>query len=116
MKIKSVAGITCYVKNLEKTASFYEMIGFLRDKHEGNSLSVRLNWFWINFILDKEKTVNNKEIGISVYLSVDDVDGYYNELLAHGIKPASEPQDLSGNREFVISDPDGYKLVIFKRK
>jgi len=33
------------------------------------------------------------------------------------LKPATKPQDqLWGNREFVIRDPDGYSLVIFKRK
>ncbi len=28
MKIKSVSGITCYVKNLNKTAKFYETPSF----------------------------------------------------------------------------------------
>lgn len=46
MKMKSIAGIICYAQNIEKTAAFYEALGF----------------------------------------------------------------------QFVIRDPDGYKLVIFKRK
>ena len=63
MKMKSVAGIVCYVKDIEKTADFYK------------------------------------------------------GLIAKGLKPSSKPRDWPwGNREFVIRDPDGYKLVIFKRK
>ncbi len=33
MKMKSIAGINCYVKDLNKTANFYETLGF-RDKKE----------------------------------------------------------------------------------
>ena len=52
-----------------------------------------------------------------LYFSVDDVDEAYKSLRAKGLKPSSEPKDRPwGNREFVIRDPDGYKLVIFKRK
>lgn len=29
MKLKSVAGIVCYVKDLNKTAKFYETLGFV---------------------------------------------------------------------------------------
>lgn len=49
MKLKSVAGITCYVKDLDKTAEFYKTLGFLFSKRKPNHISVRLNWFWIDF-------------------------------------------------------------------
>jgi hypothetical protein len=33
------------------------------------------------------------------------------------MKPDGEPQvRLSGNREFVLRDPDGYKLAFFEKK
>lgn len=33
-----------------------------------------------------------------------------------GMKPSSEPRDWPwGRREFVLRDPDGYKLVFFKK-
>jgi hypothetical protein len=33
------------------------------------------------------------------------------------MKPAGEPRvQLSGSREFVLRDPDGYKLVFFQKK
>jgi len=42
---------------------------------------------------------------------------YYSYLLSKKLKPSTKPQDQpSGNREFIRRDPDGYKLMIFKRK
>jgi catechol 2,3-dioxygenase-like lactoylglutathione lyase family enzyme len=65
IKIKSVSGFTCFVKNLNKTAAFYETLGFEIRKREAKT------------------------------------------------KPQDQPW---GNREFMLHDPDGYHLVIFKRK
>ena len=126
MKIKSVSGITCYVKNLNKTAKFYEALGFEIKKREADHITAYSNWFWIDFLsvdigeraeASKSQDLNNKGAGLSIYLSVDSVDEFYKELLAKGLKPATEPQNQSwGNREFLLRDPDGYNLVIFKRK
>jgi len=65
----------------------------------------------------EEAKLKNKGAGLFLYFSVDNVDTFYKNLLAKGLKPSSEPRDRPwGNREFVIRDPEGYKLVIFKRK
>lgn len=115
MKLKSVAGVTYIVKDVEKTVKFYTDLGFLSSKQEKNYASVRLNWFWVDFYQDSEK-MENKGLGHALFMSVDDVDAYYNELLEKGFKPEGEPKDIEGNREFFLLDPDGYKLVFFKRK
>jgi catechol 2,3-dioxygenase-like lactoylglutathione lyase family enzyme len=126
MKLKSVSGITCYVSDLQRTEDFYEMLGFEVRKKEINHVTVYLNWFWIDFWLidkedkpafQKEAKLGNKGSGIFVYISVEDVDEAYKELIEKGLKPSGEPKDWPwGNREFVLRDPDGYKLVFFKRK
>ncbi len=126
MKLRSVSGFVCYVKDIEKTAKFYEDLGFRIDTHKPDHLSLRLNWFWIDFHpqdkedkpdFQKEAVLEPKGAGIFVYLSVDDVDEFYKYLVSNGYKPSSELRDWPwGNREFVIRDPDGYKLVIFKKK
>lgn len=126
MKLKSIAGIVCHVKDMQKTAAFYEALGFQFSKRESDHISIRLNWFWIDFHLQdkedkpefiKEANLSNKGAGLYLYISVDDVDDCYKDLLSKGLKPSSEPRDWPwGNREFVIRDPDGYKLVFFKRK
>jgi catechol 2,3-dioxygenase-like lactoylglutathione lyase family enzyme len=125
MKIKSVSGLVCYVKDLDKTTAFYESLGFQLKKREANRVTVNINWFWIDFVaidqedkpnFQKEVTSENKGAGIYTYISVDDVDEFYEGVVALGYKPSSEPKDWPwGNREFVLRDPDGYKLVIFKR-
>jgi catechol 2,3-dioxygenase-like lactoylglutathione lyase family enzyme len=126
MKIKSVAGITCYVKNLSKSVKFYETLGFETKKKEADHATLYSNWFWIDFLaISKDKRaeftkgadLSNKGAGVFLYLSVDDVDESHKALLAKGLKPSTKPQDQPwGNREFILRDPDGYNLVIFKRK
>jgi catechol 2,3-dioxygenase-like lactoylglutathione lyase family enzyme len=125
MKIKSVSGLTCYVKNLGKTLKFYETLGLEVRKKESNHATVYSNWFWIDLIVagregraeyKKAAGLAKKGGGILVFLSVDDVDAFHKYLRSKGIKALSEPRDWpSGNREFMVRDPDGYNLVVFKR-
>ena len=125
MKIKSVSGITYFVKNLNKTATFYETLGFEIRKRESNHITAYSNWFWIDFLaIGKDERTNSKDgitlpntgARICLYLSVDEVDEFHKYLLSKKLKP-SKPQDRPwGNREFSLRDPDGYNLVIFKRK
>jgi len=52
-----------------------------------------------------------------VYVNVENVDEFHAGLLATGLKLSSEPKDSPwGNCEFIIHDPDGFKLVFFMRK
>lgn len=123
--MKSIAGIVSYVNDVEVTAEFYEKLGFIITKRQPDHLSVRLNWFWIDFHpQDKEDkpdfqveaNLDNKGAGTFLYVCVDDVDEFYDGVIAKGLKPSSEPKDWPwGNREFVLRDPDGYKLVFFKK-
>jgi catechol 2,3-dioxygenase-like lactoylglutathione lyase family enzyme len=126
MKIKSVSGITCLVKSLERTAKFYEALGFEIRKREPNHITAYSNWFWMDFrAVGKEARPEFKKLaegagrsnGQFIYLSVDDVDGFHKQLAAKGVKAMTAPQERSwGDAEFVLRDPDGYNLVIFKRK
>ncbi len=115
MKLKSVSGYVCYVKDLDTTAKFYQDIGFLLSKREEKSVSFRLNWFFVEFRL-QDKEIEAKGEGVFIYNSVEDVDDFHNHLISKGFKLTSEPQDRNGNREFDLKDPDGYNLVFFKRK
>lgn len=125
MKVKSVSGVGCLAKDLGKTARFYETLGFEVKKREAGYIAVYMNWFWMEFHstragankdLAKDAKVTTRGAGVLLYLSVDDVDTFHKFLVSKGLKPASAPRDQGGNREFLLRDPDGYKLVIFKRK
>jgi predicted lactoylglutathione lyase len=117
MDLKSVSGLTFFVKDINKTAEFYKALGFKIEKHEKNYLLVRLNWFSMDFVAEGANgSKGPKGEGLCINISVADVDEFYKEALAKGLKPASEPADYPGGfRNFVIHDPDGYNLVMFKR-
>lgn len=125
MKMKNVAGFVAYVKNTKKTADFYEKLGFKFDKREADHISIYLNWFWMDFHpqdkedkpeFQKEANLASKGAGLFIYIKVDDVDEFYKGVIKKGLKPSSEPRDWPwGNREFVLRDPDGYKLVFFNK-
>jgi catechol 2,3-dioxygenase-like lactoylglutathione lyase family enzyme len=125
MKLKSGAGIVCYVKDIARTVEFYERLGFEFKLKESTRATAYINWWWIDFhLLDAEDApswhvppdADNAKIGALFYFSVDHVPRAYEELTSKGFDPPGEPVVLHGNTEFVIIDPDGYKLVFFKRK
>ncbi len=85
-----------------------------------------MNWFWIDFLSSdqeersewkEEATRENKGSSQFLYLSVENVDEAYHELLEKGLKPVCEPRNRPGGiREFMLRDPDGYLLVFFRKK
>ncbi len=126
--MNSISGLLFLVKDLDKTAEYYEKLGFNFKNRTADYATAYLNWFWLEFVAqDKaEKIVFQKEAdlepgkqrgaGLFVHISVQNVDEFYEAMLAKGLKPASEPQDFTwGRREFVIRDPDGYRLVFFQK-
>ncbi|HET6863740.1 MAG TPA: VOC family protein [Candidatus Saccharimonadales bacterium] len=116
MDLKSVSGLTFFVKDIDKTAEFYKTLGFKIEKHEKDYLLARMNWFSLDFVAEKNKSDVPKGKGICINISVGDVDEFYKRVLDKGLKPASGPQDFPGGfRNFVLNDPDGYNLVMFKR-
>ncbi len=126
MKMKSVAGIICLVKDLPRTVKFYESLGFeFKKQNPGVSAHAYLNWFWIEFLLvDKviteafkaDAVISPKGTGQYTHVNVEDVDEFYKGLLAKDLKPVSKPQDFPwGQRELVLIDPDGYKLVFYSK-
>jgi len=118
MDLKSVSGLTFFVRDVAKSAKFYEALGFKIEKQEKAYLLVRLNWFTMDFVDEGTEAEDGpKGAGLCVNISVGDVDEFYKKALAKGLKPAGEPRDYPewGVRNFVINDPDGYNLVIFKR-
>lgn len=113
MKISSISGLTYPVKDLDRTAEFYENLGFRPGKRDDHQLTCYVNWFWVTFT-----THHNGESGSgpTLYLKVDDIDDFYGAVLAHGFTPPTEPRkDRSGRREFFLLDPDGNRLAIFAK-
>ena len=113
MDMKSISGLTCYVHDIASTTAFYEALGFRLGNQEAEHLTVYVNWFWIKFITQDTPTRSNGQL---LNIKVADVNEFHVGVVALGLNPESEPLDLpSGNREFVLVDPDGHKLVFFEK-
>jgi catechol 2,3-dioxygenase-like lactoylglutathione lyase family enzyme len=126
VKPNSISGITYYVKDLKSTAEFYESLGFRRGKEESDRVTFYVNWFFVTFIAPnqdadpearKEAKARAKGAGQFLYIKVDDIEDFHKEVVKAGMKPEGKPEvQASGNREFVLRDPDGYKLAFFQKK
>jgi catechol 2,3-dioxygenase-like lactoylglutathione lyase family enzyme len=115
MKVNSISGITCDVEDLSRTAEFYEAIGFRRGKEEPGRVTFYVNWFFVTFI--EHDRGGDAGSGLLVYIKVDDIESFHEAAVSKGLKPSGEPQvGPSGNREFVLRDPDGYQLAFFEKK
>jgi predicted lactoylglutathione lyase len=110
--IKSISGIVFNVSDLEKSKKFYEALGFRFGTPKGDYLTAYINWFWVELHPGKSKVSSSL-----TQINVDNVDEFYSEVKAKGMKPENEPNDIvQGRREFVLHDPDGYSLVFFTKK
>ncbi|MDD2696615.1 MAG: VOC family protein [Candidatus Pacebacteria bacterium] len=113
--------ILLYVSDLNKTASFYEKLGFEIVKKTDNSVVAKLGDFELRCydqskVFFKQDVDRFKGAGVFIYISVDDVDKKHSELINKGLQPSGEPKDFEwGNREFAIKNPDGYKIIFYKK-
>ncbi|MBW3538581.1 VOC family protein [Candidatus Parcubacteria bacterium] len=116
-----------YVTDPFKTADFYHQLGFTLVKQDKDVAEVKLGQFRVQFVnketardqdkaFQKEAYGEPKGAGLYINVSVKGIDSYYQSLLDKNLRPSSQPRDWPwGNREFVIRDPDGYKLVFYER-
>jgi catechol 2,3-dioxygenase-like lactoylglutathione lyase family enzyme len=119
MKLNSISGINCHVRDLSRTAEFYEALGFRRGKEEPDRLTFYVNWFFVTFSTDEQADaaeLASKGAGIFLHIKVDDIEDFHRGVVAKGMKPESEPgKRHGGGREFLLRDPDGYRLVFFEK-
>jgi catechol 2,3-dioxygenase-like lactoylglutathione lyase family enzyme len=116
IKVNSISGVTYHVEDLARTGEFYEALGFRRGNAEDDRVTFYVNWFLVTFVAE-ETEAPEKGAGVSLYVKVDDIEGFHAALVSNGMKPEGEPQKQpSGNREFTLRDPDGYNLVFFQKK
>ena len=117
--IKRFHSTLFYASDLDETARFYTQLGLEVERAE-DGVRVKLGDFRLYFIDEKKTLIQNesglkpKGLGIYTYVEVDDVDEYFQSLKQSGITPRTEPKTWPwGKREFVVKDPDGYKLVFY---
>jgi uncharacterized glyoxalase superfamily protein PhnB len=117
-----VTGMVLWVQDNTLSVRLYKKLGFeVVASNERNS-AIRLSNFEITLVsmrdedeFNRDSLSGDKGRGAYLYIRVDDVDNKYNELQGTGVECRSEPRDWAwGNREFVVKDPDGYKIVFWQ--
>jgi len=120
MKITS---ILLWVAENTLSEKFYKKLGFTTKLSNDRLSVVSLAGFDLQLVnmrdddmFNKDSLAGDKGKGMYIYLQVPSVDAQYAKLVKDGIKPATEPRDWDwGNREFIVKDPDGYKICFWQK-
>jgi uncharacterized glyoxalase superfamily protein PhnB len=117
-----ITSLLFWVQENTLSTKFYKKIGFDVVRSADDHSVVTLNSFEITLVnmrdedkFAKDSMSGDKGRGVYMYIKVDDVDAKYKELENQGFKPTTKPKDWEwGNREFILKDPDGYKLCFWQ--
>ncbi len=114
------------VRNVRQAAEYYrDVLGFeldpvdgvfqpSPDEPQGVYAIVRRGGVWIHFQIRRGEFPERKRQPLErdVYIYIDDLETVYADLTQRGAvvrqRPAATPYGL---REFVVEDPDGYRLA-----
>ena len=125
--LKAVNIIGLYVDNTADSVSFYRQIGFEIISDDGIIGRVKLGNCQIHFIskdtandLDtsfkKDAFGEPKGTGVYINIEVSKINEFYKDIIGQGYKPSTEPRNWPwGQREFVLRDPDRYKIVFYEK-
>jgi uncharacterized glyoxalase superfamily protein PhnB len=115
--------LVLWVQDSTISVKFYKKLGFSVAQTDERNATVALDGFEIMLVTMRDEDEFNRDSlaadkgrGMYMYIHTDDVDTQHARLQKAGLSPATEPRDWDwGNREFVIKDPDGYKLCFWQR-
>lgn len=113
-----ITSLVFWVADATLSYKFYKKLGFEVAEVSDRHAVVKCGAFEIILVTMRDEDEFNKDSlssckgeGMYVYIKVDDVDKKHADTIKAGLSPSSEPRDWDwGRREFVIKDPDGYKL------
>ena len=113
--LESIAAIVP-VRDMGLSVAFYERLGFVSRPYEDGSAYVFMardgGEFHLNLLRAPAWTFTSG----GVYFYVSDVDIFYDEAIAAGVKTLDAPEDKPWRmREFAMSDPDGTLLRFGER-
>lgn len=119
-----VTNLVLWSQENKLSEKFYKKLGFGLVRSDDEHSVVRLGDFEIWLVNMRDEDIfsgdafaSEKGKGLYVYIEVEDVDATYKSFLKLGITPHTEPKDWHwGNREFIIKDPDGYKLCFWQKR
>lgn len=123
--LTGVTSLMLYVSDVKASVDFYKALGFEPATLKKDFAAVRLDGFELHFhdknavpgtYFKQESMAEPKGAGLYIYINVREIDAYYRSIVDKGIITSTEPRDWPwGNREFVVRDPDKYKLVFAEK-
>ena len=110
------------VSDIERSLEFYSSLGFVKD-NEGIIDDKGSQWYslalgdaalWLirEDIVEDLDPDEERGNGVTIYVSVDDVDAVYDKLKPEAMIVKDIETMWYGLRQFSVSDPDGYLLTI----
>lgn len=113
--------IVLWVQENKVSEKFYKKLGFTVTESTDNYSEIELGQFKMTLVNMRDEAefagdslAGAKGKGIYVYVWVEDVDAEYERQTKAGLQPTTEPRNWPwGNREFILKDPDGYKLCFW---
>lgn len=116
-----ITNLVLWVQENKLSEKFYKKLGFEVVQSDDEHSLVSLKGFGIDLVTMRDEDMFAKDSmsadkgrGIYIYIFVDDVDAQYTEFLKLGLTTQTKPKDWPwGNREFILKDPDGYKLCFW---
>lgn len=110
MPIENISAITLFITDMARSCQFYRTLGFTLKS--GGDLHTFTSFHVGNGSLNLARRPLPQTQWGRVIFYVDDVDAFYETVLARGITPEFEPQDAEwGERYFHLRDPDGHELA-----
>lgn len=118
-----ITGLVLWTQDNTLSVKFYKKLGFEVVESNDRHTIVQLGAVKLYLVsmrdedeFNTDSLAANKGKGMYLYIHVDDVDALHAALIEKGITPRSEPRNWDwGNREFVVKDPDGYKLCFWQK-
>lgn len=118
-----VSNILLWVQENKLSEKFYKKLGFEITTSTAGYSEIKLGSFEIVLVnmRDEDEFAGDslsgeKGKGMYIYIHVDDADTEYDRQIRLGLKPATKPRDWEwGNREFILKDPDGYKICFWHK-
>ncbi len=118
-----ITNLVLWVQENKLSEKFYKKLGFDVVRSDDEVSTVKLGEFWLDLVSMRDEPpftgdsmAGTKGGGMYIYINVPDVDLWHAELCTRGFAPATEPRDWPwGNREFILKDPDGYKVCFWQK-
>ena len=111
-----------WVADNKLSEKFYKKLGFEIIKSSEDVSQARLGDFVLELVtirdedeFTRDSMSGDKGRGVYICLQSDDVDAEFNKFSNTKYEIAKPPRDWPwGRREFVVKDPDGYKICIWQ--